>query len=257
MNTDWPRLVRILCAVVLAAFVSACTIVTAPDPRPKDDEDASTFNANLGLKYLERGNLDLANEKLTKALEQDDKNPLAHISMAQLQFAIDKPDVARRHYRRAVSLDPDNADNRNAYGVFLCSTGELEAAEKEFVTAASNPFYATPEFALDNAGLCLLDNDRLEDSEYYFLKALQRNPKFGNATLHIAELRYLENRLTIADAFLSRFHDVSEETAASLWLGAQIQRSLNNRAGADAYAKRLLNLFPNSTEAGAYLAQPN
>lgn len=257
MKTNWFLMVRTVSAVVLAVTVSACTIVTAPNPREKNDEDASTFNANLGLQYLERGNLELANEKLTKALEQNDKNPLAHISMAQLQFAIDEPDVARRHYRRAVALEPDNPDNRNAYGVFLCSTGDVEAAEKEFVTAASNPFYQTPEFALDNAGLCLLDNNRLEDAEYYFLKALQSNPQFGSATLHIADLRYQENRLTIADAFLSRFHDVSNVTSESLWLGAQIQRSLNNRQGADSYVQRLLNQFPNSKEAGAYLAQPN
>ena len=114
MKTNWFLMVRTVSAVVLAVTVSACTIVTAPNPREKNDEDASTFNANLGLQYLERGNLELANEKLTKALEQNDKNPLAHISMAQLQFAIDEPDVARRHYRRAVALEPDNPDNRNA-----------------------------------------------------------------------------------------------------------------------------------------------
>ncbi len=257
MKTHWSLMVRTLSIAVLAASVSACTIITSPEQLPKNDEDASSYNANLGLQYLERGQLELANEKLTKALEQDDKNSLAHISMAQLQFEIDKPDVARRHFRRAVALEPDNADNRNAYGVFLCSTGDLDAAEKEFSAAASNPFYQTPEFALDNAGLCMLDNNRLGDAEYYFLKALQANPKFGNATLHIAELRFLENRLTIADAFLSRFHDVSPVTSASLWLGARIQERLNNTKAAKSYAKRLLNQFPNSVEAGAYLAQPN
>ncbi len=257
MKTDWALAVRSLVVIAMAMTLMACTIVTTSPKRTTDDEDAASFNAKLGLQYLQRGDLELANEKLTKALEQDSKNSLAHISMAQLQFAIDKPEVARKHYKRAVALDPDNADNRNAYGIFLCSTGDVEGAEREFDKAASNPFYDTPEYALDNAGVCMLEAGRLKDAEGYLLKALQRNPKFGNAYLHIAELRFKERRLTIAESYLARHHDTSPISSASLWLGLQIQRDRGNVSAADSYAKRLLNEFPNSLEAGAYLAQPN
>jgi len=256
MKTDWNSVVRGCLAILIVMSVSACTITTTTQKRTTDDEDASNFNAKLGLQYLQRGELELANEKLEKALEQNSRNALAHVTMAQLQFAIDKPTVAQKHFKRAMSLEPDNADNRNAYGIFLCSTGEVDAAEIEFEKAASNPFYETPEYALDNAGVCMLESNRLSDAEKYLLKALRRNPQFGNAYLHIAELRFKERRLTIAESYLKRHHDISSFSSASLWLGLQIQRDAGRASAADSYAKRLLNEFPNSKEAGAYLAQP-
>jgi type IV pilus assembly protein PilF len=257
MNTTWTQWIRTSVLLAVVAASSACTIVTTTAKRTTDDQDASTFNAKLGAQYLQRGNLELANEKLLKALEQDANNPLAHITMARLQFSIDKNEVARKHYKRAVALEPDNADNRNAYGIFLCSTGDVAGAELEFKQAAENPFYGTPEFALDNAGVCMLEVGRLEDAETYLIKALQRNPQFGNAYLHLAELRFRERRLTIAESYLSRHHDTSPISSASLWLGVQIHRDRGNRSTADSFAKRLLNEFPNSQEAGAYLAQAN
>jgi len=256
MKTVRNQQVRAVVAIAFVMLLSACTINTTAK-RPTDDKDASTFNAKLGANYLNRGELELANEKLKKALEQDSRNALAHITMAQLQFAIDKPDVALKHYKRAMSLEPDNADNRNAYGIFLCSTGDVDGAESEFEKAAANPFYSTPEYALDNAGFCMLSKDRYREAEDYFIKALRQNPEFGNAYLHLAELRFKENRLSIADAFLARHHEKSNVSSASLWLGLQIKRSEGNSLAADTYAKRLLNEFPNSKEAGALLAQPN
>lgn len=257
MKIDWTLSVRSISVLVFALVFSACTIVTGNIPLPTNDEDAATFNAELGQQHLQRGNLELANEKLTKALEQDNKNTLAHITMARLQFAIERPEVARKHYKTALSLEPDNADNRNAFGIFLCSTGDIDAAEVEFNKAASEPFYNTPEFALDNAGVCMLDAGRLEDAEKYLLEAVRRNPKFANAFLHIAELRLKERRLTIAESYLDLHHKNSPVSSASLWTGLQIQRDRGDMQAADEFAQKLLNEFPNSQEAGALLAQPN
>jgi len=145
-------------------FLSACTIQTVAKR-----DTASTFNAQLGAQYLARGNLELADEKIRKALEQNSSNALAHITMAQLQFAIDRPNVARKHFKRAMTLEPDNPENRNSYGIFLCRTGEVARAEEEFNKVASNPYYKTPEYALDNAGICMMEVGRIRDAERYFM----------------------------------------------------------------------------------------
>jgi len=257
MTIVWAKSLRTALVVGLVVLTSACTVVTrTSEQRTTDEESAADYNARLGAQYLQRGDFQLANEKLSKALEQDRDNATAHIAMAQLQFAIDQPKVALRHYKRAVSLEPDNANNRNAYGVFLCSTGDIEGAEREFEKAAANPFYETPEFALDNAGVCMLEAGRFDEAEDYLTKAIRRNPKFANAYLHIAELRYSERRLTVADAYLARYHTLNDFSAASLLLGFEIQREGGYQTEAKQYADLLLNKFPDSNEAGAYLAQP-
>ena len=218
--------------------------------------EAAQFNAELGAKYLQRGELDQANEKLAKALEQDTNNPLAHISFARLQQQIDQPALAKKHFKRALALQPGDAAQINSYGVFLCETGEVDEAIENFRSAAANPFYRTPEYALDNAGLCLLDADRPDQAENFLRDALRRNPRFPNALLHMAQLTFGKNQLNIADAYLGRFQRYGKDTPASLLLGMNIKRSSGDIPSARNYANRLLSDFPKSREAGQYLSQP-
>lgn len=236
-----------------ALVLSACAGVGM---NAEQSRDASTNNALLGANYLQRGELDLARGKLEKALAQDPSNAYAHVTYAQLQFRIDEMAKADTHFKRAIRLEPDDAGHRNSYGIFLCQQGDLEAAEAEFRAAADNPFYETPEFALDNAGLCMLDNGRLDQAETYLRESLRTNPQFANAYLHMADLLRKRQRLTLADAYYQRYQAYGQDTASSLLLGLEIKRDLGDVQSAERYAGRLLNEFPASREAGEYLSRP-
>jgi len=205
--------------------------------------------------YLKRGELDQAREKLIKALDQDDSNALAHVTYAQLQFKVKKSASADKHFKRALKLEPDEAGHRNSYGIYLCEVESYEKAQVQFKKAAENPYYKTPEFALDNAGLCMLDADRLADAENYLREALRVNPKFGNAYLHMSELMFRHERLTVAEAYFDRYKVYGQESPESLWLGFRIRNEAGDANGAIDYANRLLDQFPSSAEAGEYLAQ--
>jgi len=223
---------------------------------PTNDTEAAQYNAQLGAQYLQRGDLDIAREKLTKALAQDDANALAHVTYAQLQFKVDKPASAQKHFKRALKLEPDVAEHRNSYGIYLCGVESYELAQQQFREAAENPYYETPEFALDNAGLCMLDADRLSDAETYLREALRINPKFGNAYLHMSDLMLRQQRLTVAEAYFDRYTVYGPESSESLWLGYKIKRDAGDADGARDYGNRLLDQFPSSHEAGEYLTQP-
>ena len=173
-----------------------------------------------------------------------------------MQQRIDNTSDARKHFEKAISIEPEVADHRNSYGVFLCESGELTAAQSEFDKAATNPFYKTPEYALDNAGLCLLDAGDTGGAETYLRDALRRNPRFAPALLHMADLLFQEQRLTLANAYFGRYSEYGKPSPASLSLGLQIRRELGDKSGAKQLADRLLNDFPDSSEAGEYLLRP-
>ena len=223
---------------------------------PDQSTDASKYNAELGAEYLQRGELEQAREKLLKALEQDDNNALAHVTYAQLQARVEEPASAQVHFKRALQLEPDEAEHRNSYGIYLCQVEQYDEAKKQFRTAADNAYYRTPEFALDNAGLCMLDAERLSDAEEFLREALRVNPQFANAYLHMADLMHRRQRLTVADAYYQRFATYGRESAESLWLGLKIKRDAGQLKTAEQYASRLLNQFPASEEAGEYLSRP-
>jgi len=246
----------VLGAAMLLASLSGCATSAISNDPGASPENAAQFNAELGASYLQRGELDQARQKLEKALEQDRSNALAHVSFARLQQEINQFDLAQTHYKRALALQPDEASHSNSYGVFLCETGDVDEAVTQFTNAASNPFYQTPEFALDNAGLCLLDAERLGQAETFLRDALRRNPRFPNALLHMADLTYRQQRLDIASAYLGRYERYASSSAASLLLGMNIKRATGDQSAAQGYANRLLNDFPKSREAGEYLMQP-
>jgi type IV pilus assembly protein PilF len=246
------RVCRWVCILMALIAIQAC----ARSGQRPTNIDASQYNAQLGAQYLRRGDLDQALEKLTKALDQDDFNALAHVTYAQLQFQVDKLDSAKKHFKLALKLEPDEAKHRNSYGIYLCNVQSYEMAQEQFRLAAENPYYKTPEFALDNAGLCMLDANRLADAETYLREALRVNPKFGNAYLHMSELMFRQQRLTVAEAYFDRYKVYGTESSESLWLGYKINRDAGDADGARSFASRLLDQFPSSHEAGEYLTQP-
>jgi len=229
---------KALFAACLLGLLSGCATTNTLNDATSSPTNAAQFNAELGASYLQRGDLDQARLKLEKALEQDRRNALAHVSFARLQQEINEYDRAQTHFKRALVLQPDEASHSNHYGVFLCETGDIDEAVTQFTNAASNPFYQTPEFALDNAGLCLLDAERLSQAE------------------HMADLTFRQQRLDIADAYLGRYERYASSSAASLLLGMNIKRATGDQDAAKGYANRLLNDFPKSRQAGEYLLQP-
>ncbi|MFK7996134.1 MAG: type IV pilus biogenesis/stability protein PilW [Granulosicoccus sp.] len=248
------QVLKTLGMVLAVSLLQACA--SSGDITPKKSQDAAQYNAQLGAQYLRRGELDQAREKLLKALDQDDTNALAHVTYAQLQARVSEPDSAQIHFQRALQLEPDEADHRNSYGIYLCQQEQYDEAKKQFREAADNAYYRTPEFALDNAGICMLDADRLSDAEGFLREALRVNPQFANAYLHMADLMHRRQRLTVADAYYQRFTAYGRETASSLWLGLKIKRDAGQLKTAEQYASRLLNQFPASEEAGEYLSRP-
>jgi len=253
INVLRSQAVKVGTVLLLSLGLQACATLGAPS---KKEQDAAQYNAQLGAQYLNRGELDQARDKLRKALDQDDKNALAHASYAQLQFKVKNNAAARDHFNRAIKLDPENAEHRNSYGIFLCQIEDYDAALKEFRLAADNPFYATKEFALDNAGICMLDANRLDQAETFLREALREEPQFANAYLHMADLQHRRQRLSIADAYYQRYQEKGRQTAESLLLGLKIKRDAGDLPTAERYANRLLNEFPASKEAGEYLSRP-
>lgn len=248
---------KVALVVMLGMLLQSCVTNNSDELAEKKQRDAAQANAQLGARALQDDNLKEAREKLEKALEQDDQNALVHLVYAQLQHRVGKVETARTHYNKAMKLEPEESSHRNSYGVFLCKIKEYSEALEQFSIAASDAYYATPQFALDNAGVCMLEANELDKAEGYLRKALNEDPRFPNAYLHMSELLYKRGYLLNAQAYLDRFTTYHKgDTAESLLLNIQINGDAGREKEANLYASRLLNEFPGSLEAGEYLGRP-
>lgn len=210
---------------------------------------AAEVNVALAQGYLKQDKLEVAMEKVTKALEQDPGYANAHTVAGVLYERINQPAQAEQHYRRATQLQPKNGDVNNNYGTFLCRTGRLEEAAKYFVKALEDPFYKTRDVALTNAGACHLQANQVDAAERDFREALQSNQNNAEALIQLSRILFGKSDFLRARAFLQRFDSLGSATPDALLLGHSIELKLGNTREANEYARRLKAEFPDSDQA--------
>lgn len=240
---------------VLALALAACTTTEMSPPggqtRP-DLEEAARLNAQLGIDYMRNGQLDLALEKLEKAIDQDDDLGIAHSAIALVYQRKGETRLAGKHYREALDLNADDPVTLTNFGIFLCGQGDAREAEEIFVRAAKHKDNAQPAEAWANAGLCLRREPKARDrAEGYLREALRLNPRHGGALAQMAQFSYDKKDYLRARAFLQRYEIAGRATAQTLALAAKTERALGDHVTARSYEQRLRAEFPESPEADA------
>jgi len=241
-------LARVLLTLAMVTVLAGCT-TTPRESAAVSDKDAARFNVQLGMSYMQRGDLEGAREKLERALQQDATLPAAHAALGILYERAGDPRRAQEHLRRATRLAPDDPNMLNNFGGFLCRQGEFKEGIRHFEMAAGNAFYRTPEAALTNAGVCARRIPDLQAAEEFFRRALDLNRNSAEALLQLADLSLETERALQARAFLQRYESVGPVTPHSLELGARVERAAGDTRAAERYADRLRKEFPDSREA--------
>ncbi|MDH5393851.1 MAG: type IV pilus biogenesis/stability protein PilW [Gammaproteobacteria bacterium] len=211
---------------------------------------AANFNIQLGAGYLSQNKLSLAKKKLTKALEQDPDNALAHSTMALLLEKVGEAEEAEKYYEEAISLAPGNSEINNNFGTFLCNQGRFDEAQELFKKAIDDAYYKTPFVALINAGKCAMNNSKFELAESYLRKALRIEPKSASALYLMAVLGNKTNRYLMTRAYIQRYHDIVSPSAQSLWVQIQAEQALGDKVFMSELIKIINKKFPDSDEAG-------
>jgi len=247
---------------LVALFLGLGACATPSNDGPKSSEPSTTgaesaekararIHTQLAAGYYEIGNLAVALEEVKEALRADANYGPAH-NIAGLVYAQLKEDrLADQSFQRALAINPADSDTMNNYGRFLCDRGQAELAVKHFVAAVRNPFYANPERAYVNAGICSRRSGNVAGAEEYFQTALKMRPSEPQALLQLADMAYARGDLGAAKGYLGRLAQTGVVTADVLWLGTRVERKLGDRNAEASYARQLRNRYPNSAETRA------
>jgi type IV pilus assembly protein PilF len=234
-------------ALLLVLSLATVGAHAARQPRERGNE-AALANTNLGAGYLKQGRLDLAVERLQRAIRQAPRLADAHSYLAIAYDQIGMLEEAEMHYKRATQLEPNNSGAANTYAVFLCRQNRWVDAEPLFKRATENPTYSTPEIAYTNAGVCARNAGATDKAGEYFRNALVRNPTFPDALSNLMELSYDAGNYMQARAFVQRYLDSSTATAQVLLMCVNVETQLKNHEGADKCAAKLRTGFQGSPE---------
>jgi len=147
----------------------------------QDLHQSAKYNVQLGLGYLEQGDVERAKEKFLKAVKQSPRMPQAHYNLAHFYYLIDELKQADKHFNKAISYSYGNTKGilgtaHNNYGVFLCQTKRYQEAYHQFEQAIDDFNYADSSSAYENSGLCALKDNNKQLAKDYFNKAIKHNP---------------------------------------------------------------------------------
>lgn len=237
----------LLAMMLVLALLSGCVSSGQQSNKQRAESnaaEAAQLNLSMAQGYMQRGEYEIALDRLQKAEALAPKSADVQTMLAYLHEQIRRPEKADRYYRRSIELAPENGVVLNNYGGWLCRTGRAAEADIWFQKALDDPFYKTPEAALVNAGRCALFAQRPELAERYFRQVLDLDPKNPSALENLAALSLENNEYLKARAFLQRREGLANIGPEMLDLGYRIETALGNSTAADKYSDRLREQFP-------------
>lgn len=247
-----------LAACCLALFTGCVSEGGKPDPLKTDEgrEQAVIAYIDLGVGYLRSGSAERAKEPLQKALELDPSNADANAALALVFQREMEPDLAEKHYRKAMSESPDDSRIRNNYGSFLYEQQRYQDAYQVFQQAAADEMYGDRSRVFANLGLTARQLKQPALAKQHFEKSLRLNPRQPMVLLELAQLAYDEKMYAPARDYYERYRPmVGEQPPRGLLLGIRLANALDDRDSAASYALQLKRLYPGSPEYRQYQSE--
>lgn len=238
----------LLAAISLLACAGGGTRTSSIE-EPTSNQKAAQLQVQLGQGYLQQDKLDIARDKLQKALQLDPRSVHANTMLGVLNERIQRPEQAEKFYRRAVQLAPEDGEVNNNLGAFLCGAGRAAEADGWFIKALDDPYYKSPTVALANAGVCAQKAGNLARAEDYFRRVLEVQPQNAVALYELSRINLDRGDNLRARAFQQRLESLGDMPEA-LELGAKIESRLGNAKAAAEYRERLKRDFPDYESTG-------
>ena len=241
-------------AAVAAVILAACVTKSSTPLHMANQREAAADNTQLGINYMNQGDLNLAKTKLDRALEEDPGNANVHSARAMLFERMNQLAKADDEFRTALRLAPHDPDVINNYAVYLCQNGRTDEGVKRFLEAAHNALYRTPQAAYTNPGVCLRAARRDDEARVNFDAAIQLRPNYAEAAFQLATLDFDHAQLSAARARIDGYIGTYQATPDLLLLGVRVARAQGDAVAAQRYARRLQLDYPGSDQARALAA---
>ena len=181
--------------------------------------------ADLGLIYIQYGNLRAGLKKLIEAEKLDPGNADIQHELALANKDLGIYGEALVHFKKALVLRKEFPDAQNNMGTLYLLTREWDLAIECFKKAVGNVTYGTPHFAYNNLGLAYYNKGAYQKSINSYQKALEISPSYSICYSNLGLVYETINRWEKAiDAYKKAISYYPEYPAAHLSLGKCLLR---------------------------------
>ena len=256
-------LLWVFCCVGAAAL-SGCAnpqgvggaAVARNDVLTESDEPEVRRRARLRLElaagYFEQGQTNVALDEIKQSLVTDPTFVDAHNLRGLVYMRLNNIPLAEDSFRRALALNPRDADVAHNYGWLLCQQARYDESFKMFAQAAGNPVYLGKAKTMMTQGVCQVRAGQKAEAEKSLMQAYELDAGNPVTGYNLASLLYERNELSRAQFYIRRLNNSDLANAETLWLGIKTERKMNNRETALQLGDQLKKRFAQSPQAALY-----
>ncbi len=245
--------------VCLAAALAGCA-APVPDGSPdritaSDESDASKrsrVRLELASAYFGRGQMEFALDQVKMAIQADPTQAEAFNLRGLIYASLGDDRLAEESFRRALQLNPRDADTMQNFGWYLCQRKRFDEAHSQFDQALAVPRYRDGARTHLTQGICYSQAGQLEQAERSLMRSNELDPANPNAAFTLAEVLYRRKEYERARFYVRKVNSTSDvATAQSLWLAVRIENRLGQLRQRQELGQQLRRRFPESREAAA------
>ena len=225
-------------------------IVTDSDETP--GRKRARLRLELAMGYFEQGKTTVALDEIKQALSADPNFSDAYNLRGLIYMRLDDPGLAEDSFRRAISLNPRDANAMHNYGWLLCQQKRYADAAQQFGRALEAPGYGDRAKTLMTQGVCQMQAGQKAEAERSLTQAYELDAANPITGYNLALLLSQRQEWTRAQFYIRRVNNTQAANAETLWLGVKVERQLNNRDAVTSLGGQLQRRFPQSKEALAY-----
>ena len=203
----------------------------------------------IGVAYLEMGELPLALNYLFKAKELLPKEPKVYNAIGLAFLKRGELSQAEKNLRKAISLKPNFSEAWLNLGILYEEKGELSKARSSYLKALENPLYLTPEVAYYRLALLELKVGNPEQAKKYLVMAIKNNPDYAPAYVELAKLLTQEGKRENAKEIYFRLINIYPNLQYPYCALGELFYSEGELRLASKYLKKCISINPNTLEA--------
>jgi type IV pilus assembly protein PilF len=233
-----------------AATGGRSDIVTESDE--PDGRRRARLRLELASGYFEQGQTNVALDEIKQSLLADPSFGDAYNLRGLVYMRLNDIPMAEDSFRRALALNPRDADVAHNYGWLMCQQSRYTDAMRFFGQAMSSPTYGGRAKTLMTQGVCQMRAGQRAEAEQSLMQSYELDAGNPVTGYNLAHLLYERGELTRAQFYIRRINNSDLANAESLWLGIKTERKLNNRESVLQLGEQLKKRFAQSREAAAY-----
>lgn len=235
---------------VSSASSGKSDIVTESDE--PENRRRARIRLELASGYFEQGQINVALDELKQSLVADPGFADAYNLRGLVYMRLNDIPLAEDSFRRALALNPRDADSAHNYGWLLCQQSRYPESFQFFTQAASNPTYGGQAKTLMAQGICQIRAGQKLEAEQSLTRAYQADAGNPVIAYNLANLLFARGEFSRAQFYIRRLNNSEFSNAETLWLGIKIEQRLQNREVMVQLADQLKKRFGQSREAAAY-----